>query len=99
MLKALQENFPAQIEWQEPEGGLYFWTRLPRKMKSGRKSRLFQAALAHDVLYVPGELCYADDAARSKPDHELRLSFGSATEEHIWMGIKRLGTVLSGLMG
>jgi len=31
------------------------------RVKSGVKSKLFRAALANDVLYVPGELCYADD--------------------------------------
>jgi DNA-binding transcriptional MocR family regulator len=45
-------------------------------------------------VYVPGELCYADDAARRKPDHEMRLSFGNASEADIREGIKRLGQVL-----
>ena len=38
------------------------------------------SALKNDVLYVPGELCYADDPSRAKPDHEMRISFGSASE-------------------
>ena len=46
------------------------------------------------MLYVPGELCYADDPSRDKPDHEMRISFGSASEENIREGIKRLGKVL-----
>jgi 2-aminoadipate transaminase len=94
MLAALKEHFPAQVGWQEPEGGLYFWARLPRGMKSGMKSKLFQAALAKDVFYVPGLLCYAEDSTRRKPDHEMRISFGSASEENIREGIKRLGGVL-----
>jgi len=68
-------------------------------LKSGAKSRLFRTALAQDVLYVPGELCYADDPARSKPNHELRLSFGSAKEQDIREGIARLGGVLKDLVG
>ena len=99
MKAALQEFFPAAVEWWEPEGGLYFWARLPRGMKSGVKSRVFQSALQHDVLYVPGELCYADDPARAKPNHEMRLSFGSATEKDIRKGIKRLGEVLHRILG
>jgi len=94
MRKALQEHFPPEVQWWEPEGGLYFWARMPLGMKSGTKSALFRSALAHDVLYVPGELCYADDPARPKPSHEMRLSFGSATEENIRAGIARLGSVL-----
>jgi 2-aminoadipate transaminase len=67
---------------------------LPRGMKSGPKSKLFRTALANDVLYVPGELCYAEDPTRAKPDNEMRISFGSASEENIREGIKRLGAVL-----
>ena len=58
------------------------------------KSKVFQTALKNDVLYVPGEICYADDPARAKPDNEMRISFGSANEENIREGIKRLGAVL-----
>jgi DNA-binding transcriptional MocR family regulator len=98
MLVALQEHFPAEVQWQEPEGGLYFWARLPRGMKSGTKSKLFQAVLAKDVLYVPGLLCYAEDSTRRKPDNEMRISFGSASEGNICDGIKRLGGVLTKLL-
>ena len=50
------------------------------------KSKVFQTALKNDVLYVPGELCYADDPSRAKPDNEMRISFGSASEENIREG-------------
>jgi len=58
------------------------------------KSKIFSTALKNDVLYVPGELCYADDPARRKPNHEMRISFGSASEKDIREGIARLGAVL-----
>jgi 2-aminoadipate transaminase len=77
---------------------LYFWVRLPRGVKSGRESELFRAASARDVLYVPGELCYADDPTRRKPNHEMRISFGSTSDPNIHEGIRRLGKVLRGLM-
>jgi 2-aminoadipate transaminase len=94
MKRALAEHFPANVEIWEAGGGLYFWARLPKACATGVKSKVFQAALKADVLYVPGELCYADDSARRKPDHEMRLSFGSASEANIREGIKRLGVVL-----
>jgi len=43
---------------------------------------------------VPGELCYAADLTRRKPNHEMRLSFGGATETNVRQGIARLGAVL-----
>ena len=52
------------------------------------------SALKNDLLYVPGELCYSDDPSRAKPDNEMRISFGSASEENIRKGIARLGKVL-----
>jgi 2-aminoadipate transaminase len=55
---------------------------------------VFQTALANNVLYVPGELCYASDPTRRKPNHEMRLSFGGATETNVRKGIARLGAVL-----
>jgi len=94
MKRAIEEHFPPAVEWWEPAGGLYFWARLPRNVSTGVKSKVFQTALKDDVLYVPGELCYADDPTRRKPNHEMRISFGSASEEDIREGIARLGRVL-----
>ena len=94
MKQAIEKHFPPGVEWWEPAGGLYFWARLPRRLSSGVKSKVFPAALKNNVLYVPGGLCYADDAARRKPDHEMRISFGNASEAEIREGIARLGKVL-----
>jgi 2-aminoadipate transaminase len=94
MAAALRKHFPPEVEWSMPEGGLYFWARLPGAAKAGTKSKLFQAALRSNVLYVPGELCYAEDPTRRKPAHEMRISFGSSTEQDIHRGIERLGRAL-----
>jgi len=94
MKQALAEHFPANVEIWESGGGLYFWARLPQGVSTGAKSKVFQTALKNDVLYVPGELCYADDPERTKPDNEMRISFGSASAENIRLGIARLGEVL-----
>jgi 2-aminoadipate transaminase len=95
MRAALTKHFPKSVEWWEASGGLYFWARLPHHLSAGPKSKVFHNALAADVLYVPGELCYAEDATRPKPHHEMRLSFGGASEANIREGIKRLGAVLT----
>jgi 2-aminoadipate transaminase len=94
MKLAIEKHFPSAVEWWEPEGGMYFWARLPRNVPTGVKSKVFQAALKNNVLYVPGEICYADDPARRKPNHEMRISFGNASEADIRESIKRLGAVL-----
>ena len=94
MKSALAEHFPANVEIWESGGGLYFWARLPKGISAGVKSKVFQTALKNDVLYVPGEFCYADDPSRAKPDNEMRISFGSASADNIHKGIARLGKVL-----
>lgn len=98
MLKALETHFPERATWWTPQGGLYFWAQLPRSVKSSQNSKLFQSALKHGVLYVPGVLCYANDPTRRKPDHEMRLSFGGACEEKLQAGIARLGATLHELL-
>jgi len=55
MRQALQRHFPAAVEWCEPAGGLYFWARLPRGVKSGTGSKVFKKALANNVFYVMAE--------------------------------------------
>lgn len=94
MVKAIRQHFPAHIEWREPDGGLYVWARTPERLKTGMKSTFFKRALAADVLYVPGELAYAEDPRRPKPNHEMRLSYGGASEKDIAEGIARLGKLL-----
>jgi 2-aminoadipate transaminase len=94
MLDAMECHFPEEVEWVEPKGGLYFWARMPRRCSTSMRSKLFKAALDAEVLYVPGDLCYASDPTRRKPDCEMRLSFGGASEENIREGIKRLGDAM-----
>jgi 2-aminoadipate transaminase len=98
MTDAIRAHFPATVDWRAPAGGLYVWARLPGGVRSGLRSKLFRSALRNNVLYIPGELCYAPDPTRRKPNCEMRLSFGGASEAHIRTGIARLGATLRGLL-
>ncbi len=94
MVAALKQHMPNNVRWGTPHGGLYYWASLPARVATGFKSRLFQAALEERVLYVPGQPCYADDPTRPKPNHEMRLSFGAATDAPLEEGVKRLAAAL-----
>jgi 2-aminoadipate transaminase len=98
MHEAIGKHFPKEVNCWEATGGLYFWARLPQRVQTGPKSKLFQRALENNVLYVPGELCYADDPSRSKPRNEMRLSFGGAPDAAISEGIARLGEALRSVL-
>ena len=94
MGKEIKNNFDFPVHYITPTGGLYFWVALPDKAKTGFKSRVFQQALKKKVIYVPGEICYADDPYFKKPTNELRISFGYSEETDISAGIKRLGDAI-----
>ncbi len=94
MTEAIHEHFPGTVQWAQPEGGLNVWVAWPRKLNTGIKSRFFKKVLDCNVLYVPGGLCYVDDPTRDKPSHEMRLSFGAASEADIREGIRRLGQAI-----
>lgn len=91
---ALEQHCAELLEWRAPQGGLYYWAGLRSRGRSGPRSALFRSALRENVLYVPGALCYADDSSRAKPDNELRLSYGSASEDQIAEGIARLARAI-----
>ena len=95
MKKAMMKYFPAAVEVWEASGGLYFWVRLPEGNPAGGKSKIFREVLKQNVLYVPGELCYAPDSSRPIPTREMRISFGGASIKNIETGIARLGQVLN----
>ena len=94
MTDAMGEHLPESAQWEQPEGGLNVWAAMPRKVNTGMKSNFFKKVLDRNVLYVPGGLCYVDDPTRAKAGHEMRLSFGVATEDEIREGIRRLGQAI-----
>jgi 2-aminoadipate transaminase len=94
MVRACREHLPENVKWTKPTGGLYVWARMPARVKTDLKSKLFAAAVKQKMIYVPGNLCYADDPTRRKPNREMRLSFGSGSIPDIKEGIARLGRAL-----
>ncbi|HEX2010624.1 MAG TPA: PLP-dependent aminotransferase family protein [Roseateles sp.] len=87
MAVALEQRLPAGCEWQSPEGGMFFWIRLPEGFDA---MALLPQAVEAGIAYVPGAAFYAH-----KPDERtLRLSFVTLTPELIADGVAILGQVL-----
>jgi 2-aminoadipate transaminase len=86
MIKAMQEYFPENVKWTEPEGGLFLWVELPQEISA---TDLLQEALKQKVAYVPGKPFYPYEDR----NNTLRLNFSNASPEMIIEGIKRLGKV------
>jgi 2-aminoadipate transaminase len=87
MLAALQEHFPAEATWTEPQGGLFIWATLPEYIDTGD---LLAKALRADVAFVPGSGAYVDGRGRNS----MRLNFSGVDEGEIREGIRRIGKVI-----
>lgn len=87
MAQALAEHLPAGSEWSAPQGGMFFWVRLPAGCNA---MALLPQAVAAGVAYVPGEAFYAH-----APDtRSVRLSFVTLAPEDIRSAVATLGGVL-----
>lgn len=73
--------------WRAPEGGYFFWARLPGVDTDALLKRATEAG----VPFVAGSSCYSD--GQSGRD-ELRLAFASATPVDIDEGINRLAQLI-----
>lgn len=98
MLGALERYLgdfaPAELHWTHPRGGLYVWLTLPERYDTGRSGPLFARCVREGVLYVPGAYCFGPDPTRTVPKNTMRLSFGTATIDHVREGIRRLSVAI-----
>lgn len=87
MADALRQHLPRGCDWRSPEGGMFFWIRLPEGLDA---MALLPRAVDAGVAYVPGAAFYAH-----QPDpRTLRLSFVTLTPALIREGVEKLGRVL-----
>jgi len=88
MLDAMrQEMAGLDVQWNSPDGGMFLWVRLPAGMSA---IDLLPKAVDKGVAFVPGAAFYAAD-----PDpRTLRLSFVTASEEQIRVGIQALAAAI-----
>jgi 2-aminoadipate transaminase len=87
MAACLRRELGDAIEFNQPHGGMFFWT----KLTEGRNASEFaKRAIEKLVAFVPGAPFFANN-----PDHStLRLSFATADAAKIEEGIARLGKAL-----
>ena len=87
MAEGLKAHLPPGCEWQKPEGGMFFWIRLPAGMDA---IALLPKAVDAGIAFVPGSAFYA----HSPDPRTLRLSFVTLTPPLITEGVAILGRVL-----
>ncbi len=87
MLKTMDEQFPAEVTWTRPEGGLFLMVTMPQALNA---RDVLKQALARDVAFVPCDDFFIGDAGHNT----FRLNYSNARPERIVEGITRLGAVL-----
>jgi DNA-binding transcriptional MocR family regulator len=91
MAESLRRELGDAIEFNQPQGGMFFWARLTGAHgKPANAAEFAKRAIDKLVAFVPGAPFYAHD-----PDPAtLRLSFATADVVKIEEGIARLGQAL-----
>jgi 2-aminoadipate transaminase len=87
MLAAMSRHFPAAVQWNRPEGGMFIWVKLPAGLDS---SVLLEKAVARNVAFVPGAPFFAN----APQPNTMRLSFVTVPPERIERGIAILGELI-----
>jgi 2-aminoadipate transaminase len=87
MINALRRYMPKGVKWTEPEGGLFLWVKLPKKMSA---NELFPKAIENKVAYVIGSAFHCN----GKGQNTMRLNFSYPSELQIEEGIKRLANMV-----
>lgn len=91
MAESLRRELGDAIEFNAPQGGMFFWARLTgANGQSSNASEFAKRAIDKGVAFVPGVPFFAHD-----PDQaSFRLSFATADVAKIEEGIARLGQAL-----
>lgn len=91
MYNTMKEEFPAEVKFAKPTGGLFLWVELPEYMDA---AVLAKECLKENVAYVPGEGFYPDGNVKNT----FRMNYSCMPEDKIVDGIKRLAKVIKANM-
>ena len=87
LMESLKSNFGTSVEFDDPQGGIFLWVKLPDNVDT---MKLYQAALAAGVAINPGPE-WSVNKIRAKS--RLRLCFASPSHEEISQGVTTLAEV------
>lgn len=90
MLSRLEKLNKYGIKYIEPNGGLYFWIRVPRSMSA---KELYYSCRSNGLLLIPSGVFY--DINNPNRDSYIRLSFAASGIEQIREGMLKLEKYIS----
>ncbi|MDF7627272.1 PLP-dependent aminotransferase family protein [Leuconostocaceae bacterium ESL0723] len=91
MLHIIETEFPKGTHHSTPEGGMFIWVQVPGIEDT---NKLFDACIANNVAFVPGEAFYAGVGEPGT----MRLNFSNVDDETIKVGMKRLADAINGFL-
>ena len=87
METAIKQYFPQNTKLTNPEGGLFLWCSLDKKIST---LELFKTAIKHNIAFVPGESFYTGKIEKNT----MRLNYSGADSFAIEKGIKHLAKII-----
>lgn len=87
MLELLNQHFPPEVTWTEPDGGLFIWAHLPEGVSA---AELLKEAIKEKIAFIPGDSFFAAGGG----SNTMRLNFSNAATSQMEEGIGRLGKVI-----
>jgi 2-aminoadipate transaminase len=87
MLEAMRKEFPAEVKFTYPQGGLFTWVELPEHLNA---REILLKCIENNVAFVPGGSFFPNGGH----ENTFRLNYSNMPEEKIVEGIKRLGEII-----
>ena len=91
ILKTMEEEFPEEVEFTRPDGGLFLWVTVPEGV-SARK--VFDKCIEQKVAAVIGDAFYPND----KTDRSMRVNYSCMPDDKIVEGVKRMAKAIKECM-
>ena len=82
MLDLMNDHLPSDLEWNEPDGGMFIWMRTPEGTDA---MRLFEASLKRKLVIMPGRPFHVRGG-----ENTIRLNYATASDKEMKEGMEKL---------
>jgi 2-aminoadipate transaminase len=87
MIKTMEDNFPENVTFTRPAGGLFTWVEMPKHVNT---RELMVKAIEQKVACVPGGSFFPNGGH----ENAFRMNYSNMPEDKIVEGVKRLAEVI-----
>jgi len=91
MQKALKKYMPETVTWTEPQGGFYFWLKLPQHMNA---TEILKESVEKGAVFVTGKTFDPE----AKHNNYIRLAFSNMNKKDIDKGIQIISDAIKNNM-